>query len=236
MSEALRKKVFFMTLRWLDSSVHTSEQRVSVLATSSNVDTESGTSVSSTGRRIGGGMCSCYTQKENNKAEKQERHPRRGGRRGVICSRRCLLLRVSDRRYPRYLTLPHHDMFALALSSKSGGISPLGRVSPSHTETVKHYLTRSILPHTITSRPVPPYQPPNIGIGGIPGELTPAMCSTEASLLSLPKSGNTVDHGVFSGSRSRLTGHSCSPVPPPLPTVVRAPTRVCTASTVCLMA
>lgn len=55
MSEALKKKVFFITFRWLDSRVHTSEQRVSVLATSSNVDTESGTRVSSTGRRIGGG-------------------------------------------------------------------------------------------------------------------------------------------------------------------------------------
>lgn len=37
--------------------------------------------------------------------------------------------------------------------------------------------------------------------------LTPAMCSTEASLLSLPNSGKTVDQGVFSGSSSRLDGH-----------------------------
>lgn len=62
------------------------------------------------------------------------------------------------------------------------------------------------------------------------------MCSTEASLLSLPNSGKTVDHGVFSGSSSRLSGHSISPGPPPLPTVVKLPTRDCTASTVCLMA
>lgn len=61
MSEALRKKVFFITLLWFDSNVHTSEQRVSVLATSSNVDTESGTRVSSTGRRMGGGLASCVT-------------------------------------------------------------------------------------------------------------------------------------------------------------------------------
>lgn len=58
MSEALKKKVFFITFRWLDSRVHTSEQRVSVLATSSKVDTESGTRVSSTGRKMGGGLCS----------------------------------------------------------------------------------------------------------------------------------------------------------------------------------
>lgn len=71
MSEALRKKVFFITLRWFDSSVHTSEQRVSVLATSSNVDTESGTSVSSTGRRIGGGLCSCVTKYESRRSRAQ---------------------------------------------------------------------------------------------------------------------------------------------------------------------
>lgn len=59
--EALRKKVFFITTRWLDKRVHTSQQRVSVVATSSNVDTESGTNVSSTGRRMGGGLCSLFS-------------------------------------------------------------------------------------------------------------------------------------------------------------------------------
>lgn len=59
MSDALKKKVFFITDRWLDSNVQTSEARVSVVATSSNDDTESGTRVSSTGRRMGGGLCSC---------------------------------------------------------------------------------------------------------------------------------------------------------------------------------
>lgn len=64
MSDALKKKVFFINLRWFDSSVHTSHARVSVLATSSKVDTESGTRVSSTGRRMGGGTCSCLNKKK----------------------------------------------------------------------------------------------------------------------------------------------------------------------------
>ena len=64
MSDALKKKVFFINLRWFDSSVHTSHARVSVFATSSKVDTESGTRVSSTGRRMGGGKCSCKTYKK----------------------------------------------------------------------------------------------------------------------------------------------------------------------------
>ena len=68
-SDALRKKVFFISLRWFDSSVHTSHARVSAFATSSKVDTESGTRVSSTGRMMGGGTCSCRNNNKKNKMQ-----------------------------------------------------------------------------------------------------------------------------------------------------------------------
>lgn len=55
-SDARRKKVFFMTVRWFDSKVQTSHARVRVVATSSKVNTSSGTRVNSTGRRMGGGL------------------------------------------------------------------------------------------------------------------------------------------------------------------------------------
>ena len=66
--------------------------------------------------------------------------------------------------------------------------------------------------------------------------LTPAMCSTDASLLRRPNRGNTAAHGVFVGSISRLVGHTCKPAPPTLPPIDNVSNRCCTPSTVFLMA